>query len=46
MTIDPNERVEAVWTVNSETSREFLIDIFTNKILAERINGQIVEVKE
>lgn len=31
--INPNERIEAVWCVDSETSERVLIDRLTNKIL-------------
>lgn len=31
MDTDPNERVEAVWVYDSETSERVLIDCLTNK---------------
>lgn len=31
---DPNKRIEAVWTIDSETGRRYLIDVKTNKIIA------------
>jgi len=31
--IDPNERVEAVWVIDSETGRKLLIDTLTNNVL-------------
>lgn len=34
--IDPNERVEAVWCVDSETGEHVLIDRLTNKIIARK----------
>lgn len=41
--IDPNERVEAVWCKDSETSEEVLIDRLTNKIIARKDDkGNIV----
>ena len=45
METNPNETLDAVWGIDSETSREFLIDRKTHKILAERIKGVIVEVQ-
>lgn len=40
---DPNERVEAIWCVDSETSEELLIDLLTNKIIARKDkDGNIV----
>lgn len=42
--LDPNERLEAVWCKDSETSEEVLIDQFTNKIIARRDkDGKICE---
>lgn len=41
--IGPNERVEAVWCVDSETGEQLLIDLITNKILAKKDNqGNLV----
>lgn len=34
--INPEERVEAVWCVDSETSEQVLIDRLTNKIIARK----------
>lgn len=40
---DPNERVRAIWCIDSETSEELLIDLETNKILARKDrDGNIV----
>ena len=38
------EHVKALWCVDSESGREFLLELATGKKLLERINGQIVEV--
>ena len=35
-TIDPNDRIEAVWCKDSETSEEVLIDRLTNQIIARK----------
>ncbi len=35
-TIDPNERVEAVWCVDSETGEQVLMDRLTNKPIARK----------
>lgn len=35
--------IEAIWTVDSETGDEYLIDLITNKVLARRgFNGEII----
>lgn len=34
--VDPNERVEAVWCIDSESGEELLIDLVTSKILARK----------
>ncbi len=34
--IDPNERIEAIWCVDSETGEQLLIDRLTNKIVAKK----------
>lgn len=40
---DPNERIRALWCIDSETSEELLIDLETNKILARKDkDGNIV----
>lgn len=36
--------LDAVWAVDSETSREFLLDRKTGKKLLERVKGKIMEV--
>jgi hypothetical protein len=39
----PNERVEAIWCVDLETSEELLIDLLANKIIARKDkDGNIV----
>ena len=41
--IDPNNRSEAVWCVNSETGEQVLIDRLTNTIIARKDkDGNIV----
>lgn len=41
--IDPNDRVEAVWCINSETGEQVLIDRITNTIIARKDkDGKIV----
>ena len=35
--------IRAQWCVDSESSREYLIDLDTNEIIAERIAGKIVD---
>lgn len=45
MAINPEDTLDAVWCVDSETSREFLIERATGKKLLERIKGVIVEVQ-
>lgn len=35
--------VRAMWCVDSETSREYLIDLDTQEIIAERVDGKIVD---
>jgi len=34
--VDPNNRIEAVWCVDSETGDEVLIDRLTNKIIVRK----------
>lgn len=34
--INPNDRIEAVWCKDSETSENVLIDRLTNRILAKK----------
>ncbi len=34
--IDPNERIEAIWCIDSETGEQLLIDRLTNKIVAKK----------
>lgn len=44
--IDPNERLDAVWCVDSETGEQILMNRETNKPIAKKDeNGNIVEVK-
>lgn len=41
--IDPNNRVDAVWCVNSETGERVLVDRITNTIIAKKDkDGNIV----
>lgn len=46
--INPNDRVEAIWCVDSETGEELLIDLITSKILGKKNEngGLIPYVKE
>lgn len=42
-TIDPNDRVEAVWCVDSETGEQVLMDCLTNKLIARKDkNGNFI----
>lgn len=41
--IDPNERLRALWCIDSETSEELLINLETNEIIARKDkDGNIV----
>jgi hypothetical protein len=35
--------IHALWCVDSESSREFLVDLDTSEIIAERVAGKIVD---
>ena len=39
---DP-EVITAIWAKDSESSREYLIDLHTSDIIAERVDGKIVD---
>ncbi len=39
---DP-EVITAIWAIDSETSREYLINLHTSEIIAERVNGKIID---
>lgn len=39
---DP-EIITAMWCIDSETSEELLLDLKTSKVIAKRVNGQIVD---
>jgi hypothetical protein len=42
--MDANERIEAIWCVDSETGERLLIDLKTNEILARKNEkGEIVD---
>lgn len=43
--IDHNETLDAVWCVDSETGIETLLHVPTGKVLAQKIDGKIVEPK-
>lgn len=38
--------ISAMWVVDSESSREYLINLNTNEIIAERIDEKIVDPKD
>lgn len=38
--------IRALWCVDSETSREYLIDVDSKQILAERVNGKLIDPSE
>jgi hypothetical protein len=38
-----NKKIEALWCIDSESGREYLIDLKAHKIIAERVNGKIID---
>ena len=41
--IDNRGQIRAQWCIDSESGREFLIDLDACKILAERVNGKLID---
>ena len=39
----PPGQIVAQWVIDSETSREYLIDLDKQRIIAERVNGKLVD---
>lgn len=35
--------IRAIWAIDSETSREYLMNLDTQEIIVERVKGKIVE---
>lgn len=38
--------IRALWCIDSDTSREYLINLDTQEIIAERVDGKIVNPQE
>lgn len=38
--------IQAIWCIDSETSEECLVDLYTKQIIAKRVNGKIVDPGE
>ena len=38
-----NQKIEAVWCIDSRNGRQFLVDLKTHNILAERVDGKLID---
>jgi len=37
------QKIEAIWCIDAKTSRQFLVDLNTHNILAEKVDGKLID---